>query len=1247
MRALISILVALTLILPVIIVQTSTSPSISMETEIFSEEVQTRDDNVKELHLSEPLGGRRNVLKDDEIFVNFLHTNLQGKVNYPPETLKHTSTIGTYEQKDLGIEPSSTADIATVAGRFRDLSRDSIITIAMAANGTFFLTCQEPGTASDPLTHTNSAVLVIENTTNIGLGKGENLDMVAADFDGDNYDEIVIVSESLFSNMMLALISVSNSSSSEFTITLHTFIMNWDLNDINAHVSGKYHGISATSGDYNGDGDPDVAVIYRDADTLGYYLSIYSIAPDLSAITRNATIDLGIKNEYRTAADINSGDINGDRKTDIMVAAGGYKNKGEQPFTKSHYDTLDVKVFDVSGDLSSVVAFGDYRDVYTFSSDDNTFRISDITIAVGDFDLDTKEDIFIWAARQVPSTKHIAGFYWTLNCPFDNVILSQTDGAWDESDCGAAAGTTISAQDLSAVHGVAAAGNFDDEDANAEVVLIHRGHNDYCHIQIYDIEAFYIEKEKHTYLNVYAKDYDHKAKMNGRAMDVVAADVDGDGILLGEPFHFRVEGRIVPLIEMGAPPQHIDYIMPNDRSATSPEVLPLTVNNGGFYVQMGTETTSTEKASTTSKNTLDFGVSLDIKAGVDLGVPKKDSVGVSTEITGGFDHHGVDTTGKTQTETKKIDVTDTADNDDFVYFTKNTVDVYRYPILGHLGPNETGTVGQQYAQLIIPSEVDHLKSTGRVLDWYQPIHQVGNIFSYPWTYQGKTIDESIEHYYGTFGDMEKPGWNPGGLSTTNKDSYKMHWGSTEQTDSSKTVSNSFTAGLTLGVSGIATYPGEGQVSGSITASTELGKTFEHSSTTTTTMSQGTYFQLNTPGFKDDAYSYPFSSALYSDDSSMKVQHVIDLNGNQMGDMWKGRSGYNSVNSDPALNLPSSYVSNNQFEFNEQGYDRFDMKGLAFLDSDGNPQSPLFLEGDKITLLVRVYNYAFVPTPDKVKVQVNVLSSDDQHIWTHSGIDLTGDTYSAIPGWGNPEGDPNWKWASTTLDTTSLAGKYLKFLVVLDPDNSISEIEGHDLGVGSMRSDPSDELGLALDVNVEDKYTNNVGLHVQNAYVLEDNIESKSLFCDLKLLAQSPPINASTTRPTVGEDVMLKVKLASHGGMSHGATVSFYDGDPENGGKLFARDFIPYIGEDDFVYARASWSAPQEEGKHDIHVVIDKGMYETDHTNNQKSISIFVQPEDEKDEPFNFLSLVYVFIMLAVLIAIVIVGSYKKERGSDE
>lgn len=220
----------------------------------------------------------------------------------------------------------------------------------------------------------------------------------------------------------------------------------------------------------------------------------------------------------------------------------------------------------------------------------------------------------------------------------------------------------------------------------------------------------------------------------GRQITVATGDFDGDSVVLGEPIHWVIEQHYQPSVILGKPPKHIDYIADASGDWT---VVNLS-RKQSFYSEF--KDSESKTATTTSKSTSDwnFGVEVATSAETDFGVPLAGKVGVNVSASAKhtYSQHEAEM-NKNYTETiMGLDLK--ATNDDYVVCRIMDVNVWKYPALQKNGKQveveaEDGTKGPLYIQITLPSGETVGNLEGRIVEWYQPVHESGNVFSYPWS----------------------------------------------------------------------------------------------------------------------------------------------------------------------------------------------------------------------------------------------------------------------------------------------------------------------------------------------------------------------------------------------------------------------------------------------------------------------------------------------------------------------------------
>ena len=357
---------------------------------------------------------------------------------------------------------------------------------------------------------------------------------------------------------------------------------------------------------------------------------------------------------------------------------------------------------------------------------------------------------------------------------------------------------------------------------------------------------------------------------------------------------------------------------------------------------------------------------------------------------------------------------------DYLYFTQKAMNVYYYPVLGcdAAGANNCWVDGQKvpmYVQFSVPDQVRYSDIDGLKQDWYQPVHEPANVFSYPWSLaQLQTrYTEQLTPLTGTATCM---------ATGTSNSSYSTQWSSGHNQDSSIGTTTSFSNELSMSYSSSSSAFGVGgkfSFSLDLAASTSLNTLNESS----TSMSTSKAISVNIPqfGYAAKCCDYAFGGYVFglkntenpaSEDACTEGQtpekdgctavnnpdngKPIDIAGT--GPLFAGflADPVSSVNTnntdlncsgsdiwwqtvytrpDVGLNHPgrwnwnrsqrlATFVKANSTPIVEDNY-FYLMKGF-FISKKGETTGPNLAEAspsDSLTLTARVYNYSLKSTND--------------------------------------------------------------------------------------------------------------------------------------------------------------------------------------------------------------------------------------------------------------------------------------------
>lgn len=520
------------------------------------------------------------------------------------------------------------------------------------------------------------------------------------------------------------------------------------------------------------------------------------------------------------------------------------------------------------------------------------------------------------------------------------------------------------------------------------------------------------------------------------------SDMQGRSLRLGAPTIVRIPTQTQPDLVLAIPPMHVDYIAPHDltlaslngcsKNINAPCVVNLSVipseppsQGQGF----ATSFNFTSSANNSSKRSMTTSWGVSTKIAVGESSTFNDGLENATEslkdtTKAGHDGTVKKTYGSYTGMTQSLNAT--TGLSDYLYFTQKAMNVYYYPVLGcdAAGASNCWIDGKKiplYVQFSVPDQVRYSDVDGLKQDWYQPVHEAGNVLSYPWSFaqlQGRYA-EQVNSLTGPATCM---------ATGTSSSSYSTQWTAGHNQDSSSGSTNSFSNELSMSYSEGAGVKGvdaaDFNFSMDIAASTSLNTLNESS----TSMSTSKAISVHIPqfGYAAKCCGYAFGGYVYglknknnpaSENACTAGQtpdkdgctavndpdtgKPIDIAGT--GPMFAGFladpiSTVNTPNTDLtcsgsdiwwqkvytapdiALNHPGrwnwdkakrqvSFVTADSTPTIEDNY-FYLMKGF-FISKKGNTNGPNLAEAspsDSLTLSARVYNYSLANTTGSIHVR---------------------------------------------------------------------------------------------------------------------------------------------------------------------------------------------------------------------------------------------------------------------------------------
>jgi hypothetical protein len=1122
-------------------------------------------------------GGQHIMMHDDEIVgaltppQTFSTANLRGWMFYPDGSFNLTTQPLLDYPLDMATNYYGVTAVAT--GRMHTTKNDAIF-VCLSGPDDFGNGHLVGFYEYDPATGDRGGTWFwqgldkysITSPNNYGGYTGRYLDCATGDFDGDGTDEVVMAYLGKDDHPDLLIVKKAGWTSWGYELGAYLqetgFSLYYDKS------------LAVTTGDFDGDGDDEIALAVED---VNFLLNVFLYDVEGENIVKKDRIWIeDSRSKPYNRLDIASGDLDGDGNDEIVAT--------------SSYHRIDV--FDVDADLQLALK--------QYAVNPNTAYINN-QITTGDLDGDGDDEVVVgcqaWTTQNYFDRIGLEVFDFD-----DSLAMTKTYGEWVINDVRKTGNYAPIGFDV-------AMGNFDAKiddtnigDIGMEVAVVYRTSKDVdkytsygeFRLQIYDAtdNLGLTRKKEETIVqnDIVLKNFDQFATQK---VVVAVGDFDGDSVALGEPDHLVIEGHKDFSAIIAEPPKHIDYIKDNTGSLGELNLsrkggAPNTVE-ASFYTEYENETGVDVKTTDKSGTDYDWGVETEVEVEKDFGIPKIGEVKTKVEAGAGYDYSKNQEKWNSSYKSIEVGKDLKAVNDDYLVYRTKDINIWRYPVIGETQvQTKDGKKGQLYVQLTVPSDITTKNIEGRLVEWYQPVHENGNIFSYPWD------KDQIEN----LGEIKT---DPNTYATGgNEAEFEVKWKNVTEDGLEVSTEKKVNVDASISVGGEIL-----KADTKVTVKGHYDKTWSSltSSETTNTKSHG--ITISKPPL-DANYAYEFSPFIFENSKIgvLQVDYTVNPLGTDASIWWsevtepdKPVSGYGEK-PDLALNLPNRWKTsdNVEWEFNESSYNLQMMKSLFFLDGDGKPFGYSIKEGKPVTVKVRVYNYSFVDVVNEVEVKIEARArektsdpwGDRFEVGTATIPSIEGSSIKGFMSSSASPPEPNWKYASVTFDTTDRAGKYYQFWVTVDPDDKIDELTGHDN---------------------EEEYKNNEGYFGISLYVEETSgllaPPEGDLFHEKMFL--------SSDTPQEGEEVMVSSKISATERDFRHVTVDFYDGDPDEGGKLFDLELIPYIVANSSYLVSVPWNTHGKVGTHEIYVVINGKIGEHTIENNTDSRVLTIQEKSWKDQ----------------------------------
>jgi hypothetical protein len=490
----------------------------------------------------------------------------------------------------------------------------------------------------------------------------------------------------------------------------------------------------------------------------------------------------------------------------------------------------------------------------------------------------------------------------------------------------------------------------------------------------------------------------------------VTGDLQGRSLRLGAPEVVTIPQQIQPDIVLGLPPMHVDWVTPtvafNNTSlhpgcqtTAEPCVLNLTVMpsvpapSTGFSTGFNFSSASNTQASRKSTTSWSVATKLTVEGSITWGVPLVSSATVGIKNATQYAHDHVVANSYNHFNGTSQSVAATTGFADHVFYTEKDMNIYYYPVLGQTEcPNDNPSCTQKqpvYVAFSVPDQITHFDLDGTTLEWYQPVHEAGNVLSYPWNLS--QLQDQFVNNANVLSENPAPMRGTDSSQTTYSSSWSAGAGQSKSSGGSNAVSNDFT--FSASKKGIFVNAG-------VNAELKGGKSWATLNENTASLSASTGVAVSKPAFDSEVATcclYNFGSYIFGQqnllDPTFQQIQVPDPSGNTAGIQLNGPlfvgfvadlvpNGVNGISDffpqaynlpDVALNHPARWdwskaAQRATFNSADGSTNPLDdafywMKGFFIAQAGVNNGQNLTeaTAGDQLALTARIYNYSLVDT----------------------------------------------------------------------------------------------------------------------------------------------------------------------------------------------------------------------------------------------------------------------------------------------
>ena len=219
---------------------------------------------------------------------------------------------------------------------------------------------------------------------------------------------------------------------------------------------------------------------------------------------------------------------------------------------------------------------------------------------------------------------------------------------------------------------------------------------------------------------------------------LTSGDLQGRSARLGPPTIIRVSGHSQPSVILGMPPMHVDYVLPDPSAGNDWEIVNFSVIPDTYNSTYTMRVVEEDQSADTNRTSYTYATGKEGEVSFELKIPYVADVEGSVKHSTEAKNEDVSENYEFTENAFAFDASATTGFGDQVWFNVSNFNVYFYPVLGKSVcpveiPNCSSSEKQPlYVTFSGPSSSGTGPGPGHTLEWYQPVHEPGNIFSYPW-----------------------------------------------------------------------------------------------------------------------------------------------------------------------------------------------------------------------------------------------------------------------------------------------------------------------------------------------------------------------------------------------------------------------------------------------------------------------------------------------------------------------------------